>query len=345
MEIAFYPSILNAENDFTLRTIEAIAKCVPTANIINFPSYRDLKQKKLPNVVWLNWYENFPASRKSFIKEIIKKVHIIHLLNKHKIKIYTVFHNKRPHESRFPKLNLWFFKFLLRKSDKIIILSEGSKINVKELIGENALNKVVKISHPSYDIKGRDAKKSPVDFTVLFSGFLRPYKNIELIFELAQHNPSIRFIVAGRAYNDIYLQQLQEKSKNITNLELFPYYQDDEHLENLISRSSIMILPYNKNSSLNSGMLFYAFSKGINVIIPRIASVNEFVNIDDIYHYDYSDETEHLSVLEDTLVRAYKEWKEEKNNFNNKSIRLQAEVSKYTVDYLAKQINTAGLLD
>lgn len=346
MKIAFYPTTEKGLNEYTEKIIEAIKKSSEDAEVNSFPSNKKILSGKIDfDVAWLNWFENFPTSNYQFFKQLILRILDIKAIKSKGKRIYTVFHNKQPHESNFPKLNKWFYKFLLRKSDRIIILSDESKKFVADLLDDKHLNKTVKISHPAYEIRRREKHTDTNDkFTALFFGLLRPYKNIELIIQLAKENPDINFIIAGKPLDETYELELKGLCNGIRNITLIPKFQNDDDIEGLIDKSSIVLLPYNIYSSLNSGVLFYSLSKGINVIIPEIPSVGEFKNKDLIYHYFYNDEEEHLKRLQEKLNQAKMDYFNSPEDFMEKALTLQKEVSQYDTDYLVNQIKSNQLV-
>lgn len=346
MKIAFYPNIQKGENAYTMFILEALKKASPDALIESFPTYREIFKGNFDaDIAWTGWLENQPTTRLYFFRFLILKVLALPLLKRKGVRIYSTFHNKQPHETLYPKLNKWLFKYILRNADKIIILSDESKKYIKELIGDKGVAKAVKISHPAYEIVERkllpDYKEN---FTALFFGMLRPYKNIELILKAAEENREINFIIAGRPISEEYAKELKTKIETLPNVTLIPEFQNDSQIEDLISKSSIVILPYDKKSSLNSGVLYFSFSKGINVIIPDIASVGEFKNKDLIYHYDYDQESNHFDSFNLTLRRAWEDFKVDTEGFLEKARKLQEEVSLLTTDFLANQIKEANLL-
>lgn len=346
MKIAFYPS-LNVENESLIKVAEALKTAYPNLIIDNFPSLKSINKDNFNyDAIWLNWFENIWFSPKDLFKELRTKIKIIKLCKKKNIKIYTFFHNIKPHESRFPFLNLLFYKYLLNNATKILIHSEGSKIYIKNLIGEKGINKITKISHPAYNISfKKTAYSSQQQFTALFFGVLRPYKNIELIFKLAETHKNITFLIAGKPISDKYGLLLKEKAKELSNVKLHLGFQTDENILSLISDSNIILLPYNISSSLNSGVLYYSFSKGINVIIPKIASVDEFKNKEFIYYYTYKNKKDHFAVLSQTLERAFSDFTSNRQEFESKVLVLQNEVSENNVNFLADQIKSANLFD
>lgn len=346
MKIAFYPSHIKNENISINKVAQAIKLAYPKVELTTLPRFRDILKSNLDfEIAWLNWFENLSSSPLSFFKEIIIKYLVLRKFKQNNIKIFTFFHNKEPHDSFISFIAKKFYKNLLKKSDYILIHSDQSKEIIKKYLGDDSLKKVKKISHPSYDIIPYNRiNNQNNEFNVLFFGALRPYKNIELIFKLAQNNPDINFTIAGRPFNKKYERKLKRMAEGLNNTNLILGFLDNEEIESLISKSEILILPYNQHSSLNSGVLFYAFSHGINVIIPDIASVNEFENKESIYYYSYNKKKDHLLTLHKTLLSALNDYKVNKNLFYQRAQILQKEVSKFTVEYLSQQIIETQIL-
>lgn len=343
--VVFYPNIKNSENDFVKNLVRAIKDGKENTTIIPLPSLKELyKNEHDFNEVWLNWFENFPQNKKLFLRQLFRKTLVIYLLKFRKKKIYTIFHNKIPHESILPFLNKWFYKLLLKNTNRIIILSDDSRKYIEDLIGAKGLKKIVKIFHPTYEIVPLDILRKADEFTVLYSGFLRPYKNIELIFELANAYPFIKFIIAGKAIDSEYEDKLVKESKGIGNIKLITKFLSDKELVDLMQTSSIMLLPYDIKSSLNSGMVYYSFSKGINVIIPEIGSVNEFEYKDLIYSYSYDSDANHLDNLINKLLEAKNDFENDKLGFFDKVNILQKEVSRNTVEVLSEVLRNNNLI-
>lgn len=312
MKLAVFPFDSKSQNEYLNQMLKAFTLAYPGLEILDFNPF-NIKKVKDIDVCWLNWYENLYSNSISVLKELSKKLIRIVLIKIFRKRIIATFHNKQPHEMKYQHLNMVFFKWYFRMADNIIILCEESKSIIKNIIGENHMSKVILIPHPKYDCTPRiwlsDSIKPP--FSVLFFGLLRPYKNIEMVIELAKENQDINFVVAGKPLTHEYGLQLLNLCKGIKNITLDLKYQSDKDIDFLMDKTSVLLLPYNLNSSLNSGVLMYALSKGVNVIIPEIGGVKDIKLHKKIYTYKYQNDSEHKESVSKMLSKA-------KSDYNNK---------------------------
>lgn len=348
MKIVLYPDPSTSFNSYINNIVDSIITAYPGVEIIDMPSRKKiLTSKNLDfKAAWFNWFESLPSTNYYFFKDLIVKILVLKKLKKEKVKIITTLHNKQPHYSRNKRINKWFYKYLLKKSDNIIILNDKSRELIHKYIGRKSDSKIVKVSHPCYDIKIRKNNRiKDSGFTVLFFGKLRPYKNIEIVFELAKRHPDIKFIITGGAGSSEYEIKLKKLAQGLDNINLQIGHNSDEEIENYIDNSSVVVLPYHLESTLNSGVMIYAFSKGINVIMPELECTSDIKNKDIIYLYSYKNREEHLEKLESSLLKAYNDFKSNPEDFFNKGKILQDEIKKYDTSYLAKQIFDSKILE
>lgn len=322
--LGFYPYYENDQNQYTGLMKEAISLADPNIQIQSFPRFRDILKRQRQDVVWLNWYENLLPLRGQFIKDFFIKIGALLILRFRKTKIISVLHNKEPHESTFPWLNKLFMKLQFGLSNNIVVLNGVSLPIVQKLLGKSGLKKVVKVPHPSYKVKPKTYPETPSKFNALFFGILRPYKNIELILALAKSHPEIKFTIAGKPYSEDYECSLKKQCKDLPNVELILRHLEDPDLDILIDKASILLLPYNLRSSLNSGVFFYAASKGINVIIPEIGSVKEVKNRDKLYLI--KTEQHYLQELNDSLEKASIDYRNNYSEFIQNSKIISEEI-------------------
>lgn len=259
------------------------------------------KRKLLRNEIYhFNWYESTNSKKTIVIRKMFIK--ILKLLNK---KIIWTVHNNFPHEVKNKKDTINFMKFMAEKSDKIHVLCKET-INNEYL--EKYKTKIVYVPHGDYidnypesniDIYERyniDERKK----IMLFIGQVRKYKNIELLIK-AFCNSNIQedgfvLLICGNCYDKIY----EEELKNLSNENVFFDFNfiKDEEMEAYLRASQIIVAPYNKESSLNSGTLWMAMSYHKTMMLPLIGCVKDIENYNDIlYTYDYKDEDEHYNSL------------------------------------------------
>lgn len=300
------------------------------------------------DIFWLNWYESLDNRNiYTVVYSIFKKMIELTLMKICGGKILVVVHNKQPHEVLYYRLNLWFMKCLLRCSHTIIILSDESKSIISDFLGIKGLKKTVKISHPSYKcIPKQYSSKRPEKFIVLFSGLIRPYKNIELLIDLALKHPELDFIISGKVSDSSYGTSLKAKAKNALNIHLEYKYNTDEELNDLMEKASVLALPYHTKSSLNSGMAMYAFSKGLNVVIPEIGTVRDLKNREMVFTYTYANEQEHYFALEKALLKAYNLFVNDYKSFVLRAETVRKEIEcNFSLEAISDQIREAHILN
>lgn len=343
--LGFYPYPITPGKDYTDLIIDSIRLADKDIIVEPFSHYKIILQNKKYDLVWLNWYESLPSNIFKYIYEFIAKVYIIEYLKLRKVKIISVFHDRVPHDAKFPSISKWLLKFLLRKSDVVLVLNEASKTLVKNYVGEDNNKKIFKLPHPVYPISHITKQEEPSkEFNVLFFGYLKPYKNIEGLIELAKINPEIRFIIAGKVINKKYANHLKVISNNLPNVNLILRRLTDSELGDFISNCKILVLPYKMNSSINSGVMFYAFSHKKNVIIPHLIAIDDFKHKNDIFWYNYESDKDHIKILNKKLREAYVEYMKSPELFQERAERLYNEVKIYSTEYLADIIKKSGIL-
>jgi len=345
MKIGFYPYTFDEKNSYLYNLVSALKIAVEDVELEKLPASCSLRDYRKLDYAWLNWFENlYSKNLLGLLKELLSKIIRVINLKIAGVSIITVLHNRQPHESAYPKINKLFHKLLLRCSDKIIILCDESREVVKEIVGNVEENKVCKVNHPIYICTPKIYPPEPIQpFTLAFVGAIRPYKNIELIIRLASELPSIRFIIAGKPISEEYGLRLKSLSQEMTNIEFKFGYLSNEEIENVMEESSLLLLPYEVKSSLNSGVVAYALSKGINVIIPKIGMVKELENNNLVFSYPYDKENQYYKI-KDQVIGAQKEYNEDYTFFVNRAKKLKDEfISRFSLDKIAEQISGLNL--
>lgn len=331
MKIDFYPYI-SQDNLYLSIIIENIRneKCEVTPFVVSLKEWG--LRKRQADVVHFNWFDNIDSS--TFIKTIlrlIKRILIIKILKFRGVKIVTTVHNRLPHNTRYKFLSFLFLKILYRNADVITVLTNSTRDVLREQLGDKFYNrienKIVFIPHPNYigaypqstkQLIGGTREKNRMRF--LFLGAVKPYKNIELILEVAkyfsQNKFNAEFVIAGNGKKE-YLNLLKSHYSNMENVVFIDKFIANEEIDGLVKEADIFILPYDKKSSLNSGTCYLAFSYKKNVICPDISTIID-IGKEKCYAYSYETERNHLEQLLSMSIKAYEDFTKDKALFIKK---------------------------
>lgn len=303
LNVAIYPK-QNDSNKYIQITIDCIKKI--GANIYGldmvFKSFSCLSKT---DAVIFNWFDLLGAKNRLY-KFITRKIKLF-ILRFFGKKIIFVFHNIISHSECGSFLSKRIIKSICKKSHKIIILCSQSKQYLKNYLSEDEIEKkAFLIPHPNYIgaystddfVITKYGDFSDEKINVLFIGLVRPYKNIELIIEIAKlyKDSPFYFIIAGRPFSESYKKQLEEKASGLTNVSLYFDFIQDNEIAGLINKSDVLLLPYDTTSSLNSGTVVLAFSNKKTVICPEIGTIMEYPS-DVTFSYKYNDQNDHFERL------------------------------------------------
>lgn len=306
MKVIFNPSE-NKENKY----VDILVNALENAGYEVFPldgllsSWKHFKSIQL---VHLNWFENLDesskgATLKSFFRKLVALI-AIRLGNK---KLVWTMHNRLSHEKKSGKWSNILTSLLIRWADAIVIHSEESRAILSE-ISQIFLNKVVHIPHPDFigvygPILSIDAPHLDNPIKLVFIGAVKPYKNIELLIKLARKfQDSIELSILGNPNTPEYKNEILHLSESLSNIQLKLEFIPDEDLPEILSKSDLVILPYNLESSLNSGTVILAFSYQKTVICPKIGTINDFGKVNSaVFSYGYSTQEEHFEKLTDRI--------------------------------------------
>lgn len=343
----------NGKNEYLQVSEQAIRKAGYKVVKMNkqsvFKSFFHMKNAmKLVN---FNWYDEITAdSRLKMMLTTIKRKCIIWTLKVSGVKIVVTVHNRVPHSEK-GYVNSKFRMWMLKHSDAVVQLSEDTAVILEERSGkywEKLKNKLYTIPHPNYISSIHEYSHSMreamgwgrEEFVVLSTGFIKPYKNIEIIIQAAKQLNEIKnihFYVVGKASDMDYAEQLKRQVGKQTNIKFDFRFAEKEELHALMEAADICLYPYNIRSSLNSGNCLLCCSLGKTCIIPEIGTVHE-INSPDVFSYSYENEQEHMEAVVDKIKEAYYEWKNQPEEFAQRGKRLKMLVQeRYSVEETAKK--------
>ena len=309
MNIIFNPPD-NVENRYIRLLVDQLrAKgyCIHPLDTI-FSSYRHFRSIQF---VHLNWFENVDESSWfTALRSFARKLTVLAVIRLSGKRLVWTLHNRASHE----KGTAWFSRFLMRRlirwSHAIVIHSRQSE-DILATYGDRVLQRVTYVPHPNFIGEYGDAMAADPDLggtlQLLFFGMVKPYKNLELLMEVvATFGSRVHLTIAGKAPDDRYCQKLAERAAAMGNVTLLPYFVPDSKLPLLLAQADAVVLPYDLDSSLNSGTAMLAFSYGKTVICPEIGTLSDLgSHIGDTFCYRYETPDQHRQALIQQIERAW----------------------------------------
>ncbi len=234
-------------------------------------------------------------------------------------KIISILDNVIPHEKRIGDKALT--KFFINQNDGFITMSESVLNDLNHFT--DTKNKVF-IPHPIYNIFGAKVEKmdalnhlqlNPNDKHILFFGFIRRYKGLDLLLE-AMSDPRVRqlgikLIIAGECYEDwSYYQKLIEEYNLQSSIILKTDYIPSEDLKYYFCTADIVVQPY--RTATQSGVTQIAYNFERPMLVTNVGGLAEIVPD---HKVGYVTDTNAKSIA-DALVDFYYQNKEEEFSKN-----------------------------
>ncbi len=227
-----------------------------------------------PDIVILPWWVAFWAPQFGTLTRLIKTFT--------KTKILLICHNVVEHEASF--LTRALTKFVLEKGDFFVVHSEDDLKNLKAILPDA---KVSKSHHPTYEVfkqNGWDKDRARKELnitgnTILFFGFVRPYKGLTYLIDalpkILEHL-EINLLVVGEFWKDKgrYLEQINKLGLR-NRIKIIDKYIPNEEVNKYFAASDVVVLPY--TSATGSGIVQTALGCERPVITTRVGSLNDVI--------------------------------------------------------------------
>ncbi|RMD94964.1 MAG: glycosyltransferase [Calditrichaeota bacterium] len=250
-------------------------------------------------------------------------------------KILYICDNVMPHERR-PGDRL-LTRFALGKADFFIVQSNVVKNDLLELL-PNANYK--KVAHPVYDIFGKLIEKNKArkelgivtPRVILFFGFIRAYKGLDLLLEAMPEilkNLELKLLVVGEFYEDEQkYRQLIDKLGIADQVIIHSDFVPNENVYLYFSAADVVVLPY--KSATQSGIVPLAYHFNKPCIVTDVGGLSEVV-LDN--KTGFVVEPNDPVALAQAVIRFYREGKEARFMEN-----INKEKKKYSWENLVEAI-------
>lgn len=236
---------------------------------------KDIK-KKAPDLVIFCYWMAFIAPCFGTIARIARQPNT---------KMVGLIHNMIPHEPTI--LDKLLPKYFVRPMDGFVAMAESV---IKDINSFDDLNKPKTLSpHPIYDHYGELLRKEDAstrlgldrdDKFILFFGFIRQYKGLDLLIEAFADKRlrefQLKLIVAGEFYEnpDPYLQQIV-RLKLEGKVELRTRFIPDKEVKNYFSIADIVAQPYRSATQSGVSQIAYHFEKPM--LVTNVGGLAEIV--------------------------------------------------------------------
>lgn len=223
-----------------------------------------------------------------FAPSFIKIINILKTITK--IRIVYLIHNIEFHE-KWPMAKI-LTKMALKRADYYITLSNSVKASLIKLLPNIKYSRIFTVKHPVFETCSKpenvncwDILKVPKKDTILFFGFIKPYKGVDVLINampgvvdyFESIDREIQLIIAGEVYGDDEVYRNLIKQNGLEEVVIFHNkYISQENISCYFSISDITVLPYKSATQSGVVLLSYSFSKP--VIVTRVGGLDEFVD-------------------------------------------------------------------
>lgn len=237
--------------------------CINSINPFNWLKIGWQLKKAKADIIVVRYWLPFMGACLGTILRIVKK--------NNKTKIVCIADNILPHEKRIGDKQLT--SYFLKPIDAFITMSEKVMKDLRMFTNKNA----VKVEHPLYDNFGEAIDKKTArqilglntnDKIILFFGFIRKYKGLDLLFEAMKilqvkyGHLNIKLLIAGEFYENRKEYDEQINSLNIaSNLILKTDFIADSEVGYYLSAADFVIQPYKNATQSGVTPLAYHFNK------------------------------------------------------------------------------------
>lgn len=255
--------------------------CINSINPFNWIKIGRHIRKLKPDLIIVRYWLPFMGPCLGTILRLVKK--------DPSIKIICIADNVIPHERR--PGDAWFTKYFISSPKGFITMSEKVQ---KDLLSLRPDVPNLTLEHPLYDNFGtsldiKTAREklniSNEDKIVLFFGFIRNYKGLDLILEALAHpailNSNIKLLVAGEFYEDAKpYQTIIENLKLTDKVLLHTHFIPDSEIRYYFSAADVVVQPYRHATQSGVSPLAYHFEKpmivsnvgGLPAMVPHLVA-------------------------------------------------------------------------
>lgn len=249
---------------------------INSINPLNWVSVTNRIKKEKPDFVVIRFWIPFMGPCLGTIAKKIKRGT--------NIKVIAITDNVIPHEKRFG--DRVFTKYFIKRCDGFIAMSQSVLNDLKEF---TSTDKKSFLPHPIYDIFGEKLGKKEAlaklglnenDKHLLFFGFIRKYKGLDLLLEAMADERvkqlNVKLIVAGEYYEDAApFNEIIRKNGLEKNIILKTEYIPSEDVRYYFCACDMVTQPY--RTATQSGVTQIAYHYEKPMLVTNVGGLPEIV--------------------------------------------------------------------
>ena len=255
-----------------------ITRVLNSVNPLNWIKTGYRIRKINPEILLIKYWHPFMAPCLGTVARIAKK------RNTGKTRVICIFDNVIPHENRI--IDRFLSTYFIRSIDGAVVMSRSVLDDLKTF----RVNIPVMFSpHPLYDNYGPIISKADAmgrlnlsqDYSyLLFFGFIRAYKGLDLLLEAFADNQlrnrKLKLIVAGEFYEDEapYKQQI-EKLGILDDVILYDRFINEDEVGAFFCAADLVVQPY--KSATQSGVTQIAYHFDKPMLVTDVGGLSEIV--------------------------------------------------------------------
>ncbi len=272
-----YPTILfpgkkQTVNNLEKGSLDAISK-INSINPISWYCTAKYIASKKPDYVIFRFWNPFFALCLGFIAFFLKKTKKIAWVD-----------NVFPHK-KIPFQNM-LIRFFIKKMNGFVVMSKSVENDLRSF---KIKMPIFKSLHPIYNNFGKILEKSialkkinisPNYKYILFFGFIRKYKGLDLLLESMSNQKiidrKIKLIIAGEFYEDEKDYREKIKDLNLTkSVHIYDYYINNDDVNKFFCASDLVVQPYLSATQSGISMISFHFNKP--VLATNVGGLSEYI--------------------------------------------------------------------
>jgi len=236
--------------------------------------------------VFFHWPENIAERKLGWVQALLLFL-LIPVFRIRNIRIIYVVHNKISHSQKKFRIKKLISKTLMHNSWLLITHAREGIDFIRNLTSKE--KKVFFFPHPID--KPNEIETPEKDIDVLIWGNIAPYKGVHNFLKNLKDQLSDwkgKVLIAGKVSTLEYKQELMAiKPENVTIMDEFV---DEIKLNELISRSRIVLFPYHQKSVLSSGAFAKTLAYPMYIVGPDCGAFLDFKDLEHIHFFESQDQ-------------------------------------------------------